>query len=70
MFVAEVKLENKKLNETIEELKFVLNQNSSVIQKLKKENDSKAVIILQLQNELSTGEVLNCLFKTNFYNTC
>lgn len=60
MFVAEVKLENKKLNETIEELKFVLNQNSSVIQKLKKENDSKAVIILQLQNELSTGEVLNC----------
>lgn len=58
-FFLALKLENTKLNEKISEFKFVLDQNSAFIQKLKKENDSKSVLILQLQNGLAKGVETN-----------
>ena len=45
-----VKVENVRLREQIGDLKFVLDQNASLIHKLKRENDAKSLLILQLQN--------------------
>lgn len=50
-----LKLENTKLNEKISEYQFVLDQNSEFIQKLKKDNDTKGLLILKLQNGLGKG---------------
>jgi hypothetical protein len=50
LFFTALKLENTKLHEQIVEFKFVLDQNATIIQRLKKDNDSKSVLILQLQN--------------------
>lgn len=50
VFFTALKLENTKLHEQIVEFKFVLDQNATIIQRLKKDNDSKSVLILQLQN--------------------
>jgi len=45
-----IKIENAQLHEQVADLKFVLDQNATLIQKLKKENDAKSILILQLQN--------------------
>jgi len=49
-FSVAIKVENLNLQEEITNLKFVLDQNSKVIQKLKKDNDAKSLLILQTQN--------------------
>lgn len=49
-FKKAAKVENLKLQEEIANLKFVLDQNSNIIQKLKKDNDAKSLLILQIQN--------------------
>ncbi|XP_032794482.2 centrosomal protein of 135 kDa isoform X1 [Daphnia magna] len=51
-----LKQEKSKLQEQINELKFVLDQNTTIIQRLKKENDTKSLLLLQLQNETAKGE--------------
>ncbi|KAI9560410.1 hypothetical protein GHT06_014427 [Daphnia sinensis] len=51
-----LKREKSKLQEEINELKFVLDQNTTIIQRLKKENDTKSLLLLQLQNGTVKGE--------------
>ena len=50
LFFPGLQLENTKLHEQIAEFKFVLDQNATIIQRLKRDNDSKSILILQLQN--------------------
>ena len=53
----DIQIENSKLLDQISDLRFVSEQNSRVIEELKSENDSKARLLLRLQNGISSKEV-------------
>ena len=59
LFFPGLQLENTKLHEQIAEFKFVLDQNATIIQRLKRDNDSKSILILQLQKGKGKSIYLN-----------